>query len=154
MMSSLKERYEGITGKNTNVTVVFDRGNNSEDNISFLEDGDFRLHYVGGLKRNQCESLFCVPLSDYRELNENDFPEHKAYRSECNVFGKNVIALVVYNPALKKGQLQGININVEKTNAKLLDVQNRLLLRSRGCLQTEMIFQMKISSKPTEVHGM
>lgn len=132
MMSSLKERYEGITGKNTNVTVVFDRGNNSEDNISFLEDGDFRLHYVGGLKRNQCESLFCVPLSDYRELNENDFPEHKAYRSEFNVFGKNVIALVVYNPALKKGQLQGININIEKTNAKLLDVQNRLLLRSRG----------------------
>lgn len=132
MMTSLKERYEGITGKQANVTVVFDRGNNSEDNISLLEDGDFKVHYVGGLKRNQCESLFCIPLSDYTELNQEDYPGHKAYRSSFNVFGRNVTALIVYNPELKRGQLQGININIEKTNAKLLEIQNKLLLRSRG----------------------
>jgi transposase len=33
MMQSLKQRYEGIKGKNTDITVVYDRGNNGEENI-------------------------------------------------------------------------------------------------------------------------
>jgi len=73
----LKWRYEKITGKTTDVTVVFDRGNNSADNIELLEGGRIPFHYVGGLKRNQAEKLFAIPKTEYSAMDSVKFPGHR-----------------------------------------------------------------------------
>lgn len=70
----MKQRYERVSGKHSDVTIVFDRGNNSEDNIALLEEGDFPFHYVGGLKKNQAKELFLIPLSEYTPLSKEAFP--------------------------------------------------------------------------------
>lgn len=132
MMTALKNRYERITGKKTDVTVIFDRGNNSEDNISILENNELPFHYVGGLKRNQCEELFLIPNDSYVEITEGTLAGLSSYRSTITVFGREVTAVIVYNPALRDGQLQGININKVKTAAKLQSIQERLLMRAKG----------------------
>ena len=141
MMKSLKQRYESITGKTTDITVVFDRGNNSAENIDLLEEGMLPLHYVGGLKRNQAEELFEIAREDYRPMEGKQFPNHLSYRTKMQVFGREVTAVIVYNPALEAGQLQGIRINMAKTSKKLLELQQRLLLRSKG--------EIKGGRKPT-----
>lgn len=132
MMAQLKERYESITKKESDVTIVFDRGNNSEENISFLESGDFPLHYIGGLRKNQASELYKIPLSDYTQLTGESLKNQKAYRTEVKVFGRRVTAVIVHNPELEKGQLQGIAINREKATAKLLALQQRLMRRAKG----------------------
>jgi len=132
MMERLKSRYEAITGKLSDVTVVFDRGNNSEDNIELLESGDFPLNYVGGLKKNQAEELFSIDRDDYTPLDSPSLESQTAYRREMKVFGRNVIAVIVHNPALEKGQMQGILINKEKAEAKLIELQERLMRRANG----------------------
>lgn len=132
MMTQLKERYEIITKKESDVTIVFDRGNNSEENISFLESGDFPLHYIGGLRKNQASELYKIPLSDYTQLTGESLKNQTAYRTEVKVFGRRVTAVIVHNPELEKGQLQGIAINREKATAKLLALQQRLMRRAKG----------------------
>jgi len=132
MMQSLKWRYEKITGKTTDVTVVFDRGNNSADNIELLEGGRIPFHYVGGLKRNQAEKLFAIPKTEYSAMDSAKFPGHSSYRTKIQAFGREVTAVIVYNTALEEGQLQGIRINMAKTSKKLLELQQKLLLRSKG----------------------
>lgn len=132
MMQSLKQRYESITGKTTDITIVFDRGNNSADNINLLESGTLPFHYVGGLKRNQAEELFAVSNEQYRPMDEKQFPNHSSYRKKIQAFEREVTAVIVYNPTLEAGQLQGIRINMEKTSKKLLELQQRLMLRSSG----------------------
>ena len=132
MMERLKSQYESITGKASDVTVVFDRGNNSEDNIELLESGVFKLNYVGGLKKNQAEELFLVSRDDYVPLNSPALKDQTAYRKEIKAFGRNVTAVIVHNPELEKGQMQGILINKEKTNIKLLELQQRLMRRASG----------------------
>ena len=132
MMERLKSRYEVLTGKATDVTVVFDRGNNSEDNIDLLESGDFKVNYVGGLKKNQAEELYSVSRDDYTPLNSTDLKGQSAYRKEMQAFGRNVTAVIVHNPELEKGQIQGILINKEKTNSKLTELQQRLQRRANG----------------------
>ena len=37
MMEQLKLRYRAIVGKDAQITIVFDRGNNSESNLDLLE---------------------------------------------------------------------------------------------------------------------
>ena len=132
MMDKLKKRYESITGHKSDVTVVFDRGNNSEDNINFLEESDFPFHYVGGLKKNQAKELYKIPSDEYVPLGTESLKGQFAYRAEIEIYRRKVTALIVYNPELEKGQLQGILINREKTTKKLLDLQQKLIHRANG----------------------
>jgi transposase len=142
MMKNLKTRYESITGNKTDITVVFDRGNNSEDNINLLESGDIKVRYVGGLKKNQCKELFEVPKSEYIPLDSEKFEGQSAYRMKAEVFGRDMTVLIVHNPDLENGQLQGILINRAKTTEKLLELQQRLMRRASG--------EIKRGRKPTK----
>ena len=75
----MKQRYERISGKQSDITIIFDRSNNSEDNINLLEEGDFPYHYIGGLKKNQAKVLYSVPLTEYTPLPEERFSGQMAY---------------------------------------------------------------------------
>ncbi len=137
MMEQMKQRFRDITGEEAEITIVFDRGNNSQDNLDLLENEHLRFHYVGGLKKNQVPDLFNVSKSKYSPLEcPANAPEKYAnlftYHMDTQVFGRNVKTVIVYNPELEKGQIQGININTEKTKSDLLDIQGRLLKRARG----------------------
>ena len=132
MVQKLKGRYEAITKKDTDITVVFDRGNNSEENIALLDSGDVKLHYVGGLKKNQATELYKIDLSEYDPLCSLSLEGQLAYRTEMEVFGRHLEVIITYNPELEEGQMQGILINIEKANAKLLDLQQRLMRWANG----------------------
>ena len=132
MVKKLKERYETITKKSSDVTIVFDRGNNSEKNIDILESGDFKLHYVGGLKKKQAVELFAIDLDEYVPLCYPSLEGQLAYRSEMEVFGRSLTVVITYNPELEEGQMQGILINLEKATAKLLALQQRLMRWASG----------------------
>ena len=137
MMKQLKERFRAIAGKDEDITIVFDRGNNSEDNLELIESECLNFHYVGGLKKNQVPELFAVSKSSYTALACPDDADKKyanltTYRMEADVLGRKVTTVIVYNPELEKGQLQGININISKTNSDLLELQGRLLKRAKG----------------------
>jgi transposase len=132
MMERIKTRYEAITNRASDVTVVFDRGNNSETNIDLLEDGDFKLHYIGGLKKNQAQELFAIDRSEYTPLCSPSLEGEFSCRREMVAFGRSVTAVIVYNPELEEGQMQGILINREKTDEKLSEIQQRLNRRATG----------------------
>ncbi len=42
------------------------------------------------------------------------------YRMRATVLGREATTVIVYNPELEKGQLQGIQINIEKTKSEIL----------------------------------
>lgn len=132
MMEQLKRRYERITNCKSDVTVVFDRGNNSAGNIEFLEAGDLPLHYIGGLRKNQVWELFEYPQEVYTPLAEKSLEGQTAYRTKRNVYNRDCTVLIVHNPRLEEGQLQGIKINIEKTTVKLLAVQQKLMRWATG----------------------
>jgi len=140
MLNSLKSRYRQITDKQADITVVFDRGNNAEDNIILLENEDCPMHYVGGLKRNQCDELFEVHDSEYAEL--NGIKGARAFRRTMKVFGRDMTVVTVFNQNLYNGQMQGVMLNVEKTIQKLSELQAKLNARRAG--------EIKKGKKPTE----
>jgi transposase len=132
MLGKLKERYEQLTLKNTDVTIVFDRGNNSLDNIDLLDDEDFPLFYVGGLKRNQCADLFEIPKSAFKKLMGSGLAEVTVYRTTKKVYERNMTLVVTHNQKLANGQMQSISINIEKTTKSLSDLQRKLSNRAEN----------------------
>ena len=130
MLNNLRSRYQQITNRQAEITIVFDRGNNSEDNIKILESKDCPMHYVGGLKRNQCLDLFEVPGSEYEEL--NGIKGACSFRRKMQIFGRDMTVITVFNQSLFDGQMQGVLINIEKALKQLSELQARLNSRHAG----------------------
>jgi len=106
MVQKLKSRYEAITKTSVDVTIVFDRGNNSEENIALLDSGEIKFHYVGGLMKNQATELYAIDLSEYTPLCSPTLEGELAYRSHMEAFGQAVTVVITYNPELEEGQMQ------------------------------------------------
>jgi transposase len=115
---SLKDRSLKISG-NTDITLVFDRGNNSSSNFDILlENNPFSFHFVGGLKKNQCHNLLDVPSSEFIPLKGEYFGETTAYRTTKEEYGIPVTVIITKNPELLRTQMRGIEENIQKCSTK------------------------------------
>ena len=132
MLDKLKHRYEKLINKSTDVTIIFDRGNNAQYNIDQLENENFSLYYVGGLKKNQCADLFDIDKSKYAQLSGECFEKVTAYRTTKNVYERDMTVVVTFNQNLYDGQMQGIVLNIEKTYENLSAIQRQLINRAEG----------------------
>ena len=118
VFSDLTERLRGITQELTDITIVFDKGNNSKDNFALL-DAEAGLHYVGGLVSSHFIELI-------KEANKNfltiviDEEKVPAYRIKKKVWGAERTCVVTVSSQLKEGQIRGIEQHLE-TKYKLLE---------------------------------
>jgi len=124
VIDELVRRYKHLTEACPQITLIFDKGNNSEDNILALADTD--MHFVGSLKLNQCKDLLEIPLKDYRVLETEGLKEVRVNRAKLHVFAEERTVLVTYNENLIAGQLQGIGSNIAKTKKELHAYQTKL----------------------------
>lgn len=94
-------------GSKRKLTVVFDKGMNSESNISYI-DQDLHLNFVTSYSPYYCEKLINKNLSDYRilgvENNESNDDAILGYRSEMDLWGEKRAVLVSYNPSSARKQ--------------------------------------------------
>jgi transposase len=124
VINELVNRYKRLTEACPHITLVFDKGNNSEDNLeSFKATG---MHFVGSLKLNQCKELLKISLRKYRDLKDPELQELKAYRARQKVFAEERTILITYNENLLAGQLQGIGHNIRKCKAELGELTKKL----------------------------
>lgn len=139
VVEELVSRYKQLTEACPSITLVFDKGNNSEGNFEAFENTDF--HFVGSLKLNQCPKLVAVPLKKYRSFKDEDFESVKAYRCRQRVFNGDRTVLITFNENLLAGQFQGIGRNITKCKSQLHDLQIKLKRRANG--------HIKKGKKPT-----
>lgn len=115
----LKEKYSAVFGQEAEVTLIFDRGNNSEENIRMLSESGVRLEYVGGLKKNQCGDLYRKPKSTYTKAVSKELSGVSYYRTQMEIYGKPHIVVITENPNLENGQLQGIRSHEAKCRQQI-----------------------------------
>jgi len=124
VIDELVKRYKQLTEICPHITLVFDKGNNSETNFESLKETG--MHFVGSLKLNQCKELLKIPLKKYQNLPVEGLEEVKVYRVKRKVFAEERTVLMTYNENLLAGQLQGIGRNIAKCKAELHEVQTKL----------------------------
>jgi transposase len=124
VIDELVKRYKHLTQLCPHITLVFDKGNNSEFNFdSFPNTG---MHFVGSLKLTQCKDLIKISLRKYRDLEGEGLQDVKVYRTQHNVFAEQRTVLITFNENLLAGQLQGIGRNLAKCKAELQDLRVKL----------------------------
>ena len=124
LISELSARYKAICKEAENVTIVFDKGNNSHDNLEQVEQSPY--HFVGSLVPTHHTDLLAIPAKRYRSLADDGLEGVRAYRTKKEVFGKERTVLVTYNDNLFVAQSRTILREIGKRQRALREIQARL----------------------------
>lgn len=135
----LSQRYRQLAQHCDHITLIFDKGNNTEEAMATLHDSGF--HFIGSLVPTHYSDLLQIPLSRFRPLAEERFAGCVAHRTRARVFDQERTVVVTFNEALLEGQLQGITASLNKARGKLQDLQHSLRRRREG--------KIKGGKKPT-----
>ncbi len=130
VVGELVERYRVLTDGAEDVTLVFDKGNNTEDTLEVVAK---TYHVVGSLVPGHHKDLLAIPRKRFDRLDPERFPkEVSAYRTTKEVFGRSFTVLVTYNGNLFDTQTKTIEREVAKRQSKLHDYQRYLARWQRG----------------------
>ena len=130
LTSKLVERCREINHGAEHVTIVFDKGNNSRDNLDAVEAAPF--HFVGSLVPTQHKELLEIPKEDFRSLADDGLPSVSAHRCTKEVFGQQRTVLVTYNDNLFVAQSKTLLREIGKRLQRLRELVERLDRRRRG----------------------
>lgn len=125
----LVKQFNEIFTSCDDLTIVCDKGNNSKRNLELV--GATPFHFVASLAPSHLKWVLEIPLTEYRDCKDQRLAGEKYYITRADVFGLERTVVLVYNPALLQGQLQGIMNNLNKT-LKMLSLLKEKLAAWKG----------------------
>jgi transposase len=125
----LIDRFKNITGGCDEATLVFDKGNVSEEAMERLIVEN--VHFTAALSANRARDLLRVENERFTEL--PDLPGARAFATRHKIWGKECQAVIVYTESFFTQQLHGMTQHLVKCQKKLADLKERLCKdRRRG----------------------
>jgi len=130
VIDALVERYRLFAAQVHDVTLVYDKGNNSADNQRLLDQSAY--HFVGSLSPVQHADLLAVPRRRFRRLAAADLPGVEGFRTQKTVLGAARTLVVTYNPPLYDTQRATLVREIHKATGRLHALQRQLAMPPRG----------------------
>jgi transposase len=136
-LGALRRQFEGTDDQ---LTVVFDAGMDSSDNLALLKD--LKLHFVGSVPPSQHPDLLAVPPSSYFVVDDETLPGVVAFETHKSVLGRDLRVVVTHSDDFHHQQSRGFDQTLAKATASLSDLARRLAggksRRGRGAVETEI----------------
>ncbi|MGH3198449.1 MAG: IS1634 family transposase [Streptosporangiaceae bacterium] len=113
MITQLLARYRavcaraGIPADATDMTVVFDAGQNSEANFAHLAAAG--LHYIGSVPASDCADLTALPAPARTIVDDSRFAGLTACDIRREVYGAQRRAILTHSPELHQAQAAGFD---------------------------------------------
>ena len=129
MVTELVTRFatllpDGAVGTGGDLTLVYDAGQNSDDNYKLL-DG-MPLHFVGSLPPSDHPDLLAVAKDRYAVVDQDAFPGLVAFETTKVVFGNERRLVVCHSEGLHAKQSRGFTQTLAKAHRQLAEIQARL----------------------------
>ena len=132
LIDDLTVRYRQLVQGAEHVTLVFDKGNNSGDNLEAIAQGPY--HFIGSLVATHHCELLSVPARAFRSLAGDGLAGVSAYRTRKTVFGAERTVLVTYNENLFAAQRKTLLREIAKRQQRLRALQRPLQKRHTGTI--------------------
>src|SRR5712692_3108321 len=133
MIRTLAARHAALAAaagqQGTEMTVVFDAGQNSEANFALLAGTNLR--YVGSVPASDCRDLLAVAASDRIVVDEDRFGGLTAYDTRRVVYGTDRRAILTHSPELHEHQSRGFEGTTLAKAGRRLDELAATLARGR-----------------------
>ncbi len=145
MIKTLAARHAALAAaagqQDTEMTVVFDAGQNSDANFALLAGTG--LHYVGSVPASDCRDLLALPASARSVVDKDRFGGLTAYDTRRAVYGTGRRAILTHSPELHEHQARGFDgTTLAKASRKLDELAATLARgktrRARGRVEAEI----------------
>ena len=105
------------------LTLVFDKGSNTKYNFAELDK--HQLPYVASLTSSYHEDLLKIDFSHYRPVivGENEL---FCYMTTKQIWGKERTVVIYLSEKLRRGQLRGLKVALQKKNEQLQELKQKL----------------------------
>ena len=120
----LLERCRSLAQGACDITLVFDKGNNSAENLEWVGNSPF--HFVGSLVPTQHKDLLHISRKAMRRLNPTQLPAVWSYRTRKVVFGIERTILCTFNQQLFDSQTQTLSREIAKRRRRLQELRTHL----------------------------
>ncbi len=136
LITRLADRYRAVAaaagrpaGAELDMTVVFDAGQNSEDNFGHLAGSGLR--YVGSVPVSDCAELSALPASVRGVVDPDRFAGLTAYDTRQRLYGAERRAILTHSPQLHAAQLLGFDGTTLAKAGRKLDELAATLARGK-----------------------
>jgi transposase len=116
-------------GATTDMTVVFDAGQNSVANFAGL--AETRLRYVGSVPASDCPDLLALPASVRSVVDADAYGGLSAYDTRREVYGAERRTILTHSPELHAHQARGFDGTTLAKAGRQLDELAATLARGR-----------------------
>jgi transposase len=121
---SLVARYRQFAKECQDITVVFDGGNTSKDNMEEMDNSPY--HFVTSLTITHHKDLLDVPLDHFKDFSDPQLKGTTAYRTTKQIWGKTRTVVVTRSQRLLCGQIAGIKAALKKKRSALHQLRRKL----------------------------
>src|SRR6266699_3695992 len=133
LSTSLAARHAALAAAagqgGTEMTVVFDAGQNSEANFAHLAGTG--LHYIGSVPASDCPDLIALPAGKRTVADKGRFGGRTAFDTRRTVYGADRRAILTHSPELHDSQARGFEGTTLAKAGKKLDELAATLARGK-----------------------
>jgi transposase len=129
VIEELAGRYTGLDADRAGLSVVFDAGQNSEDNFARL--AQLGLHHVGSLPPADHPRLLAIPARRYQPVDPDRFGGLTAVDTTADALGARRRVVLTHSPTLHAAQARGFDQTLAKAT-RALDELAATLARGRA----------------------
>src|SRR5205085_3050431 len=92
LTEELVQRHQILATQVEDITLVFDKGNNSLENLQGVDRSPY--HFIGSLVPTQHPELLALPVQEFRSLAADGLPGVSVHRTTKVVFGQQSVIVV------------------------------------------------------------
>jgi transposase len=106
-LTAIRQRVEGLVGQMEDLTLVYDKGNNSKANQARVDA--LPVHYVASLVPAHHAALMAIPTHAYTPLGPGPLAGRRLYRCRRMRWGAERTLVLYLSPTLHRGQRRGFH---------------------------------------------
>ena len=123
VLGKIKKRMRALGMDMKRHTLVFDRGNNSKNNMALVAEA--KMHYVGALTAYHHRALLDKAVDKYEPVEVNG-QSLDVFRTKETIWAEERTVLVFVSHRLKAGQLRGIYKSLANKEQQLVELREKL----------------------------
>ena len=120
VVCALADRFRKLSKECQDLTLVFDKGNNSQDGLLLSQIE--KVHFVGSLTPHDQPKLLEIPLENFQQVSEERWPGVRAHRTRTEAMGQEWTCVVTFSEHFYSQQLHGWVAQLTKATAQLEDL--------------------------------
>jgi transposase len=124
LLEELLARYRQLTDDITDLTLVYDAGQNSAANHKLIEAS--RIGFVGSLPPSDHPDLLAIPRTRYRKVDARAFPGLTFIDTTVTALGVTRRAVMTHSATLHTAQTRGFGQTLAKAQRRLGELAARL----------------------------